>query len=391
MVSIRSPYTPKTAQNTPENRRRAPIPPGPVIMGQKGAFVCEGSGVGSLKKVWTYRRKGRAGVYVGWYELGRRCAKSLPTKELADHFSKVKYQQLNSGVFTGLLDISFDRLKEDYLYSFRVRQLTQEAEYQARLTLDHFERICGALPSRRITQGIVDHFIVQRAADRTRQPKTEAQTISRHTLNKDISNLRAFLNFCKTKRCVTQDIEIKKIAAGSKVIKPLSEKQVAALLGAVSDKPTWYIRVLLSLTTGLRKNDVENLTLADIDLENCSIDTKSKKTRKAMPGRPLPASLVPLLKKYIGSLPAEQTRLFADTNTHKKWKLIRESAGLADLRYQDLRVTFSSVLQQAGTSLAVVQQLLEHSSPETTRRFYTNVDKALRRAVDTLPVDNWLE
>jgi hypothetical protein len=34
--------------------------------------------------------------------------------------------------------------------------------------------------------------------------------------------------------------------------------------------------------------------------------------------------------------------------------------------------------------------LLEHSSPHLTNEVYTNVDPALRQAVDILPVTDWL-
>ena len=54
-----------------------------------------------MKKVWIYKRKNVTGWWVGWYESGKRKAKALPSKDLADHFKHIKYTQLNSDVFTG--------------------------------------------------------------------------------------------------------------------------------------------------------------------------------------------------------------------------------------------------------------------------------------------------
>ena len=70
-------------------------------------------------------------------------------------------------------------------------------------------------------------------------------------------------------------------------------------------------------------------------------------------------------------------------------KICRE-AGLSDLKFHDLRKTFCSILAQNGVSTAVTQRLLEHSSPYLTNKVYTNVDPALRKAINLLPIDNWM-
>jgi len=82
--------------------------------------------------------------------------------------------------------------------------------------------------------------------------------------------------------------------------------------------------------------------------------------------------------------------LAGDTNTFKKWKAIRERAGLPNLRFHDLRSVFSTTLQSKGVSLTAVQSLLEHSSPELTAKYYTNTSSMLAPAIQLLPVDDWL-
>jgi len=270
---------------------------------------------------------------------------------------------------------------EEYEQSKRVLGLTDQGIYQAMLTLKkHFHDLCGPLNSKQVTQKTVDKFIIKRG-----------KQVNRHTLNKDISNMKAFLNWAKKNRYVGQNINVKKVKVEDKEVKPLNKKQVRNLLLTSKPQPTWYTRVLLSLTTGLRKNDIESLRIADIDFEINAIDTKSKKTRKSMLFRPLPPKITDHLAAYVGSLPAGQIKLFSDTHTHKKWKRIRTRAGLPDLRYQDLRVTFSSLLAEAGESTSVRQRLLEHSSPQITEDYYTKVqDPVLRQAVNKLPVDEWL-
>ena len=56
----------------------------------------------------------------------------------------------------------------------------------------------------------------------------------------------------------------------------------------------------------------------------------------------------------------------------------------------DLRMIFWLVLAQNGVSTAVIQRLLEHSSPDLTNKVYMNVDPVLRHAIDTMPTGDWL-
>ena len=51
------------------------------------------------------------------------------------------------------------------------------------------------------------------------------------------------------------------------------------------------------------------------------------------------------------------------------WFMVRDSAGLSDVRIHDLRHTFASLLVNKGVSLYEVQTLLGHSSPQMTQRY----------------------
>jgi len=109
-----------------------------------------------------------------------------------------------------------------------------------------------------------------------------------------------------------------------------------------------------------------------------------------MGSRPVSASITTELARYVSTLEVGQEKLFSDNFSHKRWKKICEGAGLTDLKFHDLRKTFGSLLAQNGVSTAVTQRLLEHSSPNLTNKVYMNVDPVLRRAVEQLPVGNWL-
>ena len=96
------------------------------------------------------------------------------------------------------------------------------------------------------------------------------------------------------------------------------------------------------------------------------------------------------LTKYVCSLDDDQEKLFSTKFSYRQWRKVCNKAGLARLKFHDLRKTFCSLLAQNGVSTAVTQRLLEHSSPILTNKVYTNVDPVLRQAVEKLPVGNWL-
>ena len=136
-----------------------------------------------MRKVWIYKRKSTKGWWVGWYESGKRKAKALPTKTLAEHYCRVKYSQLNSEIFTGTVAVEWHQMVDEYRHSKRVVGVTESSLYETALTLRHFERLVGKRNSKQITQNIIDKFILQRGNE-----------VKRPTLNKDIRNLRTFIN-----------------------------------------------------------------------------------------------------------------------------------------------------------------------------------------------------
>jgi integrase len=185
-------------------------------------------------------------------------------------------------------------------------------------------------------------------------------------------------------------LEGKKVKVPQKPVVSLSPKQVKHLITLVSRYPTLRLRVLLAVTTGLRRGDIEAVRIGDIHFDRNTITTRNRKAKKAMAERPVPEQITTELSNYVATLPDGQELLFADRFSPKKWEKIRRKAGLPDLKFHDLRKTFASLLAQRGVSTAVTQRLLEHSSSQLTNDVYTNVDPVLQQAINLLPVAEWL-
>ena len=170
----------------------------------------------------------------------------------------------------------------------------------------------------------------------------------------------------------------------------MNNVEIKTLLTVAKPNSSIKMRILLALATGLRRGDIDSLKISDIDFEKNSISTTSRKTKKSMASQPVSAEIMAELSKYVCSLDVGQEKLFNTKFNHRKWRKIYQSAGLADLKFHDLRKTFCSLLAQNGVSTAVTQRLLEHSSPYLTNKVYTNADPVLRDAVDKRPIGEWL-
>ncbi len=333
----------------------------------------------TMRKLWLYKRKKIKGWWVGWYEGGKRKSKALPSKALAEHFCHIKYTQLNSDVFTGIVDVGWRQMIAEYHHGKKVEGLQCTSIYEMRLTLRHYERLAGPSTSRHITQQNLDEFILQRSEE-----------VAKNTLNKDIRNMTTFLNWASKNRYVASDLKVKEVKVAQKPVTALFPRQVRDLINLVSKYPTLRLRVLLAVTTGLRRGDIEAIHIGDIHFDRNTITTRNRKAKKAMAERPVPEQIVTELSNYVTTLPDGQELLFADRFSPKRWEMIRRKAGLPELKFHDLRKTFASLLAQRGVSTAVTQRLLEHSTPQLTNDIYTNVDPALRQAIERLPVAEWL-
>jgi len=332
-----------------------------------------------MRKPWVYKRKNIKGWWIGWYESGKRKAKAFPTKALAEHFRYIKYTQLNSDVFTSIVDFNWHQMVEEYRRYKQVEGLVEASLYEIQLTLRNFRRIVGLSSSKGIVQQSLDTFVLERSEE-----------VGANTLNKDIRNVHALLNWAAKNRFVASGLEIKKVKVPRKPVVSLSPEQVRNLLVATERYPTIRLRVLLAVTTGLRRGDIEAISVGDIHFDRDTIATRNRKAGKAMPERPVPEQVMTELSNYVASLPDGQERLFTDRFTSKKWNRVRERVRMPHLKFHDLRKTFASLLAQRGVSTAVTQRLLEHSTPRLTNDVYTNVDPVLRQAINQLPVGDWL-
>ncbi len=194
-----------------------------------------------MKKVWVYKRTSINGWWVGWYESGKRKAKALPSKELAEHYKHIKYTHLNSDVFTGQVLADWSQMIAEYREAKKVQGVTEGTLYEIALSLRNFERLVGKCSSKQITQNALDQFILQRGIE-----------VSRPTLNKDIRNLKTFINWCRKKRYINNEIELRELKEEEKPVRSLNDAEIKKLLKAteVTIKHLLFRTLLVRVPSG---------------------------------------------------------------------------------------------------------------------------------------------
>jgi site-specific recombinase XerD len=185
----------------------------------------------------------------------------------------------------------------------------------------------------------------------------------------------------------------------------LDEEEARELLKACVDMKRFYksarIRniaiVALFLFTGIRRKELLNLKLEDLNLERGYIKVSAKNKERLVP-------LNDTVKDFLGEYLKVRPKRVIDNvfvSTSKSDSPLTEQ-GLADvfrelkskvkfrkkISPQILRHTFCTLMLRNGVNLRDIQLLAGHSDISTTARFYLGCDeKQLQQAVDRHPLN----
>lgn len=209
-----------------------------------------------------------------------------------------------------------------------------------------------------------------------------------HSINRELAMLRAALYHARD--IYGQQIPAiswKRIMAGEAPERRrfLSRDEWQALDAAAH--PELRRIILAAVTTGLRRGNLLALTWRDVSLSSGTITinrTKNNKPHQLRIAAPLRALLVEMQADRLeaaavtGRMPNPAETLFDRTGFRRRWNAARNAAGLADIRFHDLRHTFASWARQAGVDIADICEALNHSRISVTMR-YAHIDPATHR------------
>ena len=155
--------------------------------------------------------------------------------------------------------------------------------------------------------------------------------------------------------------------------------------------------VLVALNTGLRRGELFNLKISDIDLpaklltvvgegDGTTTGSKSGQSRQVPLNDEAFSVLVAWMNQMAGNefvFPSPVTGGRFD-NINKSWSEVKKAAGLPELDFYELRHTFGTRLAHARVDLVTIKEMMGHQNLDTTALYlHTSVERK-REAVALL-------
>ena len=151
--------------------------------------------------------------------------------------------------------------------------------------------------------------------------------------------------------------------------------------------PMAVAAIRLLIFTGARMSEVLTLRWADVDLARGQARLPDSKTG------PKTIYLNPPALELLASLPRVEGNPFVLpggrdgwhlADLEAPWRVLRERAGLADVRLHDLRHSFAATAAGIGQSLLIIGRLLGHTQPQTTAKYAHLAADPMRQAADAV-------
>jgi len=220
--------------------------------------------------------------------------------------------------------------------------------------------------------------------------------ISISTINRDLSHLKASLNWASSKKSITEKhgkildkppyhIEIEKVKnSRTRWLKTHEEKKFLKVVEKYPD----YIKLTigLALTTAQRLGAILSLKKGAVDFDSQLIDfnygiKNDGIKRKGRSICKIDKFISKLLKEAV--LKSQSGHIIEKNgkpivNIFNEFKAIREEADIDDFVFHDLRTTWASNALQDGVPMIEISYQLAHSSVKITEEHYARLPKATR-------------
>ena len=256
---------------------------------------------------------------------------------------------------------------------------------------------------------LIDYFIYLKLNDLSPTKSIEPKYIrkmlsflidkgfSKVSISRKISAIKSYITFLEkfnySKNNYSELISIPK--KSKSLPKVMTKKEVSQLIKHVEMNTKKNLRddalIELLYSTGLRVSEVANLKLKDINLEKSEIKIlgKGNKERIVIFNNKSKEKIIQYLKndkRYI-SIKTEalfQNKFKEALSTRSIQRILKKYLNFSGINSKysthTLRHTFATHLLEGGADIKVIQQLMGHSSPETTK-IYTHVSSSTLKNV----------
>lgn len=198
-------------------------------------------------------------------------------------------------------------------------------------------------------------------------------------------SIASFFKYLHRKRYISSNpaIDLESIKIPQNRPEYLSKEQFLVFLKTIEREATPYYRerdlmvIKLFLKTGLRRAEVVNISMSDIDLSKRTLRVKRKGNREVY--LYIHDELADDLRKYLKTISRNADEaLFMSKKGNRLsassiWHLVKtysHKAGFnGNVTVHSLRHTFGSTLLSEGVPLPYIQALMDHRSPQTTSQY----------------------
>lgn len=252
---------------------------------------------------------------------------------------------------------------------------------------------------------ILNRFFGEKAiSEITPQDCRDAQTwcasqgakgdLSPSSVNRIMSTLSKMFSLAIEEGCLTRNpmAHVGKLEEPAPRRRLLSREESEAFWREVEKDIYLWRLVTIAVNVPVRKGQLLALRVRDVDLTRNLLSVGSSKGRAArvVPlNRTARAVFADLVAEARGEwlFPYHGTggeRNAPARDFGKRWRNALRRAGIADLRFHDLRRVLATSLLSSGVGLDVVQELFAHSSADITRVYAVTEAERMRAALDRL-------
>lgn len=290
--------------------------------------------------------------------------------------------------------VTFGMLAEDYADKYLVEPTYQNerkvsglrSHAKTRNVLNALVEYFGSWKLRAISYGAIEGY----RAKRLRSPvvSTGGNVVrdghSVATVNRELALLRRILNVALREGLIPRN----PFAQGDPLVNVADEKQRTRVLSADEEsrllrectgpRAHLYGRVILAVDTGLRLGEITSLAWSDVDLDAGLIVLKATNTKTLRSRTVAMTSRVWTELRRMSLAKGKGELVFGGADFKHAWGTAKKLAGVADLRFHDLRHSAATRAVRAGLPLAEVSRVLGHSNTATSYRYINPSVEAAR-------------
>ncbi len=229
--------------------------------------------------------------------------------------------------------------------------------------------------------------------------------LSASSRSRKISTIKAFFGYLEKAEIIDKNpariLEFPKVEKKQPVVITMEEARALLESRKDSKKKTFfrdYTIMAVFIGTGIRREELTNILLSDVDLGKNTIlvHGKGNKQRTIY----INSSLRPILSEYILSyrgkllnagssqylFPSNKSEKMAVNTVNNVVNHFFENAGIKQdgISAHILRKSFATSVYESTHDIAVVSELLGHSSPTVTKRYVQIDSDRMREATNTV-------